>query len=622
MDNAIEITVPLNRLTVSEQNVRKTPANVVSDAELKASLLALGLLQNLVIHEIEDGDFGVDAGRRRLKLLKELAAEGLIAEDLPLRCLLIEDPSLATEVSLVENSMRADMHPADQVEAFAQLVREGKTSAEIAVRFGMSERTVEQRLRLGNVSPVIMQAYRDGKANLDMLMAFTLRNDQKVQEEVWESLQQRGGYISDNNVRAMMLQEHVRATSGVAEFVGVEAYESAGGRVTRDLFADEDSRGIYLDDPHILVSLAEQKLAAAAEKLEGSWKWVKADMDFNYDDEAKFQKVFPDRGKLTPDEQIEMEGLDDARDMMLREGINEENRSEYNSITDRMGELRQLKSSRDTFTDEQREIAGCVVTIDYNGRLSLYEGLVRREDMPKASSRVSDKSAWRDPEKKAREQAGYSKKLMDDMRVERTKIVRSHLSGSFNEAFDLMLFQIAKEVFGTERYFNRALDVELFRDSSAYGVTEMVEVEKLPLAWLKEKDDAVAFEQMRALTNKKKQGLFAVCVATTYKGQLTIDPSLSPEVELVVDDLGIDFEAGFRPTAQNFWGRLTKGRIITVAEQVLGEEWAEAHSGDKKAALAEAMETAFAAGDEIPEGVTPEGRAAALAWTPQGFVIG
>ena len=113
---------------------------------------------------------------------------------------------------------------------------------------------------------------------------------------------------------------------------------------------------------------------------------------------------------------------------------------------------------------------------------------------------------------------------------------------------------------------------------------------------------------MRLLSEEEKRTLFAACVATTYKGQLTIDTGISPEVELVVDDLNIDFvfETSFRPTVDNFWGRMTKARILAIAEETLGAEWADAHSGDKKAVLAKAMEVAFAAGDEVPEGVSPE----------------
>ncbi len=284
-----------------------------------------------------------------------------------------------------------------------------------------------------------------------------------------------------------------------------------------------------------------------------------------------------------------------------------------------MEELRKLKVSRDAYSEDQLEIAGCVVTIDYAGKAKVIEGLVRPGDMPKAGAESSVDMTFRDPEKAVREKVGYSKKLMDEMRIERTKIVRSHLSGAFAGAFDLLLFQMARDVFSVERYFTHSLDVELFRFGSSNGATATIDVDKLPLDWTNETDDGAAFEKMRKLS-KKKEALFAACVAATYKGQLTIDTGLSPEVEAVVDDLSIDFTKDFRPTVENFWGRLTKGRMLEIAEETLGVEWADAHSDNKKAALAAAMERAFAAGDEAPEDVTPEGRAAALAWTPEGFV--
>ena len=310
----------------------------------------------------------------------------------------------------------------------------------------------------------------------------------------------------------------------------------------------------------------------------------------------------------------------DRKDDLLGAGLSVETRKEYDTIRDRMEELRQLKQSRNTYSEDQRAIAGCVVTLDYSGDMKIIEGLVRPEDMPKGKSQSADDATWRDPEKRIRDEAGYSKKLMDDMRVERTKIVRSHLTGAFTEAFDLLLFQMCREVFAVERYFVHPLDVELFRYGSRDGVTDSIDIETLPIDWIKETDEDVAFEKMRSLSEEEKQTLFAVCVATTYKGQLTIDTGVRPEVELVVDDLSIDFTTGFRPTVDNFWGRLRKARILAIAEETLGEEWADAHSGDKKAVLAKAMELAFAAGKKLPEGISPEGRAAALAWTPAGFV--
>ena len=55
------------------------------------------------------------------------------------------------------------MHPADQVVAFSQLAQSGVTVAAIAARFGVAERLVEQRLRLGNAAPELLDAYRAGR---------------------------------------------------------------------------------------------------------------------------------------------------------------------------------------------------------------------------------------------------------------------------------------------------------------------------------------------------------------------------------------------------------------------------------------------------------------------------
>ena len=40
--------IPLSRLTLAPENVRKTPPDAQADAELKASITALDLLENLV----------------------------------------------------------------------------------------------------------------------------------------------------------------------------------------------------------------------------------------------------------------------------------------------------------------------------------------------------------------------------------------------------------------------------------------------------------------------------------------------------------------------------------------------------------------------------------------------
>src|SRR3954454_12170111 len=96
--------IPLDRLILSPVNVRKSPASAAEDAELKASIRAGGLKQNLIVCPVADEleRFAVTAGGRRLKALQELAAEGAIANDCEVPCL-VEAPDAALETSLMEN---------------------------------------------------------------------------------------------------------------------------------------------------------------------------------------------------------------------------------------------------------------------------------------------------------------------------------------------------------------------------------------------------------------------------------------------------------------------------------------------------------------------------------------
>ena len=137
--------------------------------------------------------------------------------------------------------------------------------------------------------------------------------------------------------------------------------------------------------------------------------------------------------------------------------------------------------------------------------------------------------------------------------------------------------------------------------------------------------DADAFAELRALPERDKHILFASCVARTLKGQLAFEPTARPEVEATVARLDIDFAAAVRGnrdqvwTADLLWSRLRKDRILAIARGTLGETWAQVEAKQKKADIARAIQDAFAHGESVPAGVTAEGRAAAIAWTPPGF---
>jgi ParB family chromosome partitioning protein len=246
VESGTEHFVPLNKLKKSAKNARKTPHSEASIEAYAASIAAKGILQNLVVEPELDTDGAatgfyfvtIGEGRRLAQLLRVKRKEIKKAE--PIRCI-IDTANDPHEIRLDENVTRENMHPADQFDAFKKLAEErGFGAEEIAARFGVTPHVVRQRLRLGAVSPKLMQIYRDGDLALDQLMAFAITEDHAQQEAAYERL----SYNRDaSTIRRMLTETHVAATDRRTIFVGAEKYTEVGGTVLRDLFTED--RGGY-----------------------------------------------------------------------------------------------------------------------------------------------------------------------------------------------------------------------------------------------------------------------------------------------------------------------------------------------------------------------------------------
>ena len=662
-------SIPLDRLKPSPANVRKTSAGKAAFDELKASIAAHGLLENLVARSTEPAEDGgesyaVIAGARRLAALNALAQEGVLDTDHPVPCRIVANGAIDGELSLAENMVRAAMHPADQVEAFGALALAGATVADIAARFGVSERTVEQRLRLGHVAPELLDAYRGDKIDLAILKAFAVTTDRARQLAVWEQVSEQGYRPTDWQIKRMLTEDRVPAGAALARYVGVDAYEAAGGPVLRDLFADEHENGVWLEDPTLLMKLALDRLQVAAGELATRWKWAEARIDVDWSELARFGRVHPTPAEPTDEEKAEIERLHVRHDELVNMDEDEwtdELIEEAEAIEPRLAQIQDAIKARAIYKPDDIAISGCIVTVGNDGQVQVVHGLVKPEDMPATDTGTSDASAHAgdgqqdrqqaasciaspaisgpampparpNPEAEARKEAGVGIGLGDDLRAIRTTLVKAHLAEDFGAAFDLMLFQMGRAVF-TPGYHDHALDIAVreTRDRPPLRVNDdafgdwspgegmLDDRSSLSFDWLEIEDRQESFAELRALPEPDKQCLFAACVARTLNGQLAFEADTRPELEATVARLDIDFAAHLRPTAEMFWSRVRKDRMLSVARKVLGVEWAHAHRKDKKATLANAMETAFAKGDSPPLGVTKEGHAAALAWAPPGF---
>ncbi|MEP6606710.1 MAG: ParB/RepB/Spo0J family partition protein, partial [Nitrosospira sp.] len=249
-ENHIEstmISVSISKLVHSPLNVRKKQAKGIE--ELAALIYSQGLIQNLVVvtqarKNKPTGKYEVIAGSRRLDALLMLVADGRYRKEQEINCRLVNEEE-ARGMSLAENSGREAMHPADLVVAYRDLTLAGQSPDEIAPLFGVSPLTVKRYLKLANVSPMILALYGDDELTFDQISALALTDDHELQERIWKDTPSYNR--SGTAIRRLITESEVSISrSPLAKYVGVKAYEKAGGMIRRDLFSDEEDG--YMQD--------------------------------------------------------------------------------------------------------------------------------------------------------------------------------------------------------------------------------------------------------------------------------------------------------------------------------------------------------------------------------------
>jgi ParB family transcriptional regulator, chromosome partitioning protein len=649
--------IALSQLLLSSANVRKTPATAAEDAELEASIRAKGILQNLIVHPTGNdgkGVYEVVAGGRRLKILQKLAAEGVIdADDYKVPCK-IEQPEDGVETSLAENTIRAAMHPADEFVAMAALIDGGAAIDEVAQRFGTSERHVRQRLRLGKLAPELLDAYRAGAIRLEAVTAFTLGADHAAQLAVWRQLKDHS-YIQPYTVKRLLTETAVPLDSDLGMFVGATAYEAAGGHITRDLFSGDDDG--FMDDTALVRRLALERLEAKAAELRPQWKWTRAAFDLEYRELAQYGRVEPQPAAVPPELAAEIERIEQRLgefEEIDEDDFTDELAAEAAQLEERRTEIDETIDGLAVYSDQDRARAGCIVAIGEDGEFALHQGLIERvagrgaadpgdadagesggdETWMTAEGEEEDDggraSAPRvSPEQALRKECGFSQLHVDDLKSHRHQITRAYLAGNFEIAFDLALYALATDLFDRFRTHANPLEWRAteahprssLNDLSGTPADRLIEAQgtALDLDWLK-LPAAQGFAMLAALPPEAKRRLFAWCVASTLKPQLAIEDRADPVIEAAGHRLAIPFADLWRPTAANYWGRVKKAHGLAVGREILGERWARDHADDKKATLAEALQSAFdPALSENCIGLGQIARDHAAVWLPPGM---
>ncbi|MGC2659359.1 MAG: ParB/RepB/Spo0J family partition protein [Bryobacteraceae bacterium] len=578
------IDIPFKKLAEWHGNVRIT-ASEQGIEELAASIASHGLLQSLVVRREARGRFAVVAGRRRLLALSRLVDDGTVKSTMPIPCRVVNADTDLTEVSLAENVVREPMHPADECEAFHKLLDSGKCATDIAARFGVSEAVVLRRLALARVSPALLQQYREGALNLEMLQAFTLTDDQQLQEQIWNQLQSWNRNASA--LRAMLSQDDILASDKRVRFVTLACYEAQGGRIRRDLFADGED-GVYIQDPALLNQLVSDKLAALSGELqEEGWKWVEVVPEQNHQFAARMRRLPPELAPLSPKRQAKLDGLkQDLAELEGEIGQSEEENGQEDERYERIGTLeKQIRDIEEKqkriYSAETKSISGATVTLGWNGEPQYTYGLLRREDetaLAKTPDVTAASTRGCDPtDTNEGEQHDYSAALLEDLTKHKTAAIAVELSRQPIVALAATVHAMVLNQFSFELHAHTLETCVQFSTTQPH--LGSIEGSKAHGALLQERSgwlqriprEADLWQWCLSQDQDTLLSLLAYCVGASVNGiQAKGDSARNMRIKhanRLAQRLGMDMAQWFRPTKENFFGRITKPQIVEAMKE-------------------------------------------------------
>ena len=649
--------IPFNKLVLSQSNVRRVKAGV-SIEELAEDIGRRTLLQGLSVRPVldaegaETGMFEIPAGGRRYRALELLVKQKRLAKTAPIPCVVRDAGSdiLAEDDSLAENIQRAPLHPLDQFRAFQALREKGRSEEDIAAAFFTSVNVVKQRLRLASVSPALLDVYAEDGMSLEQLMAFTVTGDHARQEQVWQAVS--GSWQKEPyQIRRMLTEKTVRASDRRAVFVGLSDYEAAGGVVLRDLFQSDD--GGWLEDVALLDGLVAEKLKTEAEAIAAEgWKWIEVAIDFPYGHIRGLRELEGVATDLTAEEQAAIEALNAeyARLEAEYDGADEL----PDEVDQRLGEIETALAAFDdrpvTYQPADIARAGVFVGIDSEGALSVDRGYVRPEDeapvvepdqdvdgesfvaspdgvepaapvVQRAVITIGGQVAGPDDEDDE-ELKPLPDRLVTELTAERTLALQDKLANMPSVAFQAVLHKFCLDVFSRYFAYGTAMEVSVRSTSfpaQAEGLKHTPAAKAIDArrkAWEERmpKDKADVWDWLSGLTRDEQATLFAHCasfgVNALYEKGDRYGGGVSPhtveqriaDADRIARAVDLDMvDAGWRPTVENYLGRVPKARILEAVREGAGERAAQLIDHLKKGDMAKEAERLLAETGWLPE---------------------
>jgi ParB family chromosome partitioning protein len=617
IEHATIQTATHGQLVPSTANVRIKPSDL---SQLHASIRAHGLLQNLVCFPQErdgvpTGLWEVAAGKNRWTVIGMLIAEGSLPYDFRIPFLLVTKAE-AVLVSLAEN-LHAPMHPADLFDGMLTLSKQGRSADEIGWMFALSAKTVRQRLKLANVAPKLFALYREDKASYEQMAALAISDDHQAQQAAWEGLDHWSR--QPQRLRKLLTAHCIPVqTDPVVRYVGVKAYEAAGGVVLRDLFSTGEEG--FIEDGVLLESLAHAKLDKVAQKLRKQrWAWVEVVVRDDAERLAGYGRVqmvevAPTAVQLAAIAACDQRAAATQAELDALPVGDPQTAGQVAALVKALAaidvERGNLRSALRQPDPAQRALAGVLVTLDENGKECVLRDMLKPQDKPKVKAGAHaltnhSSSAGGSSAKSAKERPVHSERLTRLLTAQRTLALHAELVRQPDTAVLVLALRLIKSVFygkGSDGVVQLQLTKpelpDEARSGAAWDVIEAqcaVLTEQLPHS----ADSAELMSWLRDLPRVTVDAYLAFCVGEMVNGIQARERQVR-EFEQLAQAVSLDMHLWWKPTAENYFAHVNKQRMLDVVAKAANPAVAAPLEGLRKEAAAAAAARALDGNTWLP----------------------
>lgn len=628
--------------TKSPHNVR-TQSDAEADAELEANIGETGtVLQNLIGVPVrrKKGQYEIVGGGRRLESVHRNIAAGKLGEDFMVPVLVVKDTKDAIEMSFVENYYNLPMNPADECRAFQGMIeREKKTPADLAKRFGKTERFVLGRLRLANLAEPVFEALRSGEITLDVAKAYGSTADTDRQAKIFDQMAESYHRHNVNEIRRHLATGSFKGGDPKALLVGRDAYVEAGGRIDSDLFSDQASE--LWRDGDIVERLAEGVMTKAAEAMREREGFAEvrpiASTSVPYLETYQLRPIEPT--PLPMSEEAKARETEIEKALAEIESVAEEAEGytdeQIETIEALHEELETLSDTGAVLGEEQKTGAIAYMVIDSYGRPQLHNEYFVLEESAEEEPEAEGGDDGEHDDDEVIDSGGdeasgdpavsYSLRLRDELAMMKTELLALHVASDPQFALDLGTFIMVDDachVGWTGMPSDLRARAPSPRVSGYESDTQAAQAwakldDGLDRSWINHHDIVARYDAFCDLDDAARAAWLGWAIARTLHA-VPEGASGSDFLDRLGTKLGIDVATWWRPTARNFFDRLSKLSILTLFEMIGGLDLKNRYAASRKFDLAVSAEKLFS-GQVIAEA---EVKGRALAWLPTPMRFG